>query len=142
MIYELIPHVIFPAKVFVVAPLNAIIDQEMAKLKRHSIRITDPRCHQLEKMSFIQYIFGHPEEFLSKEGSAILVAQSRTKTSHYLVIDEAHCILEWGPDFRPKYKKLHTICTLLGGKGKCRLIALTATATSEARVGFLCYLIK
>lgn len=47
-----------------------------------------------------------------------------------LAVDEAHCISEWGHDFRPSYRKLGTIREHLGGP---QTVALTATATPAVR---------
>jgi len=47
---------------------------------------------------------------------------------NFLVVDEAHCISQWGHDFRPDYLKINEICVLAGIK---TTIALTATATDK-----------
>lgn len=51
------------------------------------------------------------------------------KISFYAV-DEAHCISEWGHDFRPEYRRIRPIINAIG---KCPLIALTATATPKVQ---------
>ena len=53
-----------------------------------------------------------------------------------LAVDEAHCISQWGYEFRPSYLKLGTLRETLG----CRVIALTATATPEVRRDIIHYL--
>ena len=54
---------------------------------------------------------------------------SNVKISFYAV-DEAHCISEWGHDFRPEYRRIRPIINQIG---KAPLIALTATATDKVR---------
>jgi ATP-dependent DNA helicase RecQ len=54
-----------------------------------------------------------------------------------LVIDEAHCIAEWGHDFRPSYRKLSRARFRLGGP---QTIALTGSATAEVRDEIACSL--
>ncbi|WP_391509259.1 DEAD/DEAH box helicase, partial [Bacillus pumilus] len=44
------------------------------------------------------------------------------------VVDEAHCISQWGYDFRPDYKKLNVV---IGNIGSPTVLALTATATKD-----------
>jgi ATP-dependent DNA helicase RecQ len=47
----------------------------------------------------------------------------------FLAIDEAHCISEWGHDFRPEYRKIREVIDSIDSKIK--IIALTATATPK-----------
>jgi ATP-dependent DNA helicase RecQ len=66
-------------------------------------------------------------ESLTKEENILLLKQ--VKISFYAV-DEAHCISEWGHDFRPEYRRIHPIVTEIG---IAPIIALTATATPKVQ---------
>jgi ATP-dependent DNA helicase RecQ len=66
-------------------------------------------------------------ESLTKEENIEFFKQ--VKISFY-AIDEAHCISEWGHDFRPEYRRIRPIVTEIG---KAPIIALTATATPKVQ---------
>lgn len=66
-------------------------------------------------------------ESLTKEDNVNFL--KKTKISFY-AIDEAHCISEWGHDFRPEYRRIRPIINQIG---EAPLIALTATATDKVR---------
>ncbi len=67
-----------------------------------------------------------PESLTKEENIQLL---QKIKISFYAV-DEAHCISEWGHDFRPEYRKIHPIVEEIG---KAPIIALTATATPKVQ---------
>ena len=67
-----------------------------------------------------------PESLVKTENTEFL---KQAKISFY-AIDEAHCISEWGHDFRPEYRKLKQITDTIG---RAPIIALTATATPKVR---------
>lgn len=67
-----------------------------------------------------------PESFTKEENMAFM---RQMKISFYAV-DEAHCISEWGHDFRPEYRRIRTIINEIGSRP---LIALTATATPKVQ---------
>lgn len=67
-----------------------------------------------------------PESLTKEENVEFLKS---VKISFY-AIDEAHCISEWGHDFRPEYRRIRPIINEIG---KAPVIALTATATNKVR---------
>jgi ATP-dependent DNA helicase RecQ len=64
------------------------------------------------------------------------VDELRSLNVTMLAVDEAHCLSQWGHEFRPSYMKLGPLRATLG----CRVIALTATATPEVRRDILTHL--
>jgi ATP-dependent DNA helicase RecQ len=60
----------------------------------------------------------------------VVLDELRRARPTLFVVDEAHCISEWGHDFRPDYLSLATAVELLG---RPRLLAMTATATPTVR---------
>jgi ATP-dependent DNA helicase RecQ len=74
----------------------------------------------------IEYVFLAPEQ-LRKQETVNSLAQANVSL---FVVDEAHCISEWGHDFRPDYMRLRTVIEALGHP---RVLALTATATERVR---------
>ena len=70
-----------------------------------------------------------PERLLAERGEGFLNLLSTCQVS-FVAIDEAHCISQWGHDFRPEYRQLGRLRTLLPG---ISLHAYTATATARVR---------
>ena len=73
-----------------------------------------------------EFLFLAPEQFANEETFARVQA---SKPSLF-VVDEAHCISEWGHDFRPEYLRLGAVIEALG---RPRVLALTATASQPVR---------
>ena len=107
LIYQLLPPLLSKCEkaiVLVISPLNSIIDDQIKKINSYSeIRATALRvgeCQQnvvLEnKDDICDIVFLHPETCLSsKEGLSTLSSSLFQKHIRAIVIDEAHCILEW-----------------------------------------------
>ena len=71
-------------------------------------------------------VYVAPESLIKEDNITFF---RNVKISFY-AIDEAHCISEWGHDFRPEYRKLKQIIDNIGTRP---IIALTATATPKVR---------
>jgi ATP-dependent DNA helicase RecQ len=113
-------------KCIIISPLNAIISQEIEKLGPLAIRISDDFT-PVENISKIKYIFGHPEVIVSKGGFAYLSSIVSRDEEAIVCVDEAHCILDWGKEFRPIFQSIGSLRTLL----QCRFLFLTATITQQ-----------
>src|SRR5919107_1581408 len=76
----------------------------------------------------VKLLYVAPES-LTKDDTIEFLLKS---TISFVAIDEAHCISEWGHDFRPEYRKIRGIIDNLGGN--VPIIALTATATPKVQL--------
>jgi ATP-dependent DNA helicase RecQ len=75
----------------------------------------------------VKLLYVAPESLTKDENIAFL---QKSKIS-FIAVDEAHCISEWGHDFRPEYRRIKTIVSQLGD---VPIIALTATATPKVQL--------
>ena len=133
--YQL-PAVVFDGLTLVVSPLIALMKDQVDQLQKLGIPVSyinstlsmAEQHERLDRMAAGEYrlVYVVPERFRS---SRFLEAVRATKLD-LLAIDEAHCISEWGHDFRPDYARLGYFRRLLGNP---TTIALTATATDRVR---------
>jgi len=122
----------------VVSPLIALMKDQVDALTARGVPAVALTSHagageQAEILDGIragQYtlVYVAPERFRSPRFVDAL--RSIAGRLALIAIDEAHCISEWGHDFRPDYRRLGTIVKTLGAP---RLAAFTATATPEVR---------
>ena len=120
----------------VVSPLIALMRNQVAQLRAagvaaatlNSANIPDEnrRVVEMVRGGRIALLYAAPERLLRRETVALL----RAARVSLLAIDEAHCVSQWGHDFRPDYLGLGTLRAALDG---VQTIALTATADSATR---------
>ncbi|MBO7269300.1 MAG: DNA helicase RecQ [Bacteroidales bacterium] len=137
--YQL-PALVMPGTAIVISPLIALMKNQVDAI-RGFVANKDGVAHflnsslnkaQLQEVKddllggVTKLLYVAPES-LTKEENIQLLRQC--KISFYAV-DEAHCISEWGHDFRPEYRKIHPIVNEIG---KAPIIALTATATPKVQ---------
>ncbi|MFO0945394.1 MAG: RecQ family ATP-dependent DNA helicase [Planctomycetota bacterium] len=133
--YQL-PSLIVPGITLVVSPLIALMKDQEDQLLRQGFRATAlhsgielaeqrQRLAAMERGEF-DLVYVAPERFRSQS----FLDAIRTAGISLLAVDEAHCISEWGHDFRPDYTRLGWFRQRLGFPAT---IALTATATDQVR---------
>jgi ATP-dependent DNA helicase RecQ len=133
--YQL-PALLFSGVTLVVSPLIALMKDQVDALDARDIPATyknsslsfDDQLARLRGMSRGQYrlVYIAPERFRN----ARFVESLRGCRVSLFAVDEAHCISQWGHDFRPDYLRLREAADALG---RPPLIALTATATPQVR---------
>jgi ATP-dependent DNA helicase RecQ len=133
--YQL-PALALPGLTLVVSPLIALMKDQVDQLNHLGLPATvinstvsrEQQRSRLEQAiaGKIKLLYIAPERFQNDEFRSAL---ARTKVSLFAV-DEAHCISQWGHDFRPDYLRLHRAVTELKSPP---VLALTATATPAVR---------
>ncbi|NLX98574.1 MAG: RecQ family ATP-dependent DNA helicase [Rhodopirellula sp.] len=133
--YQL-PAVVFDGLTLVVSPLIALMKDQVDQLLARGVPVTFinstlPLAEQysrLDRMATGEYklVYVVPERFRSSR----FLEAVRAVRLDLLAVDEAHCISQWGHDFRPDYARLGLFRRLLGNP---TTIALTATATDAVR---------
>ncbi len=140
--YQL-PALMFPGITIVVSPLISLMKDQVAGLSENGIPAAYLNSSQgvgetreiKKKVLYgeIKLLYVAPERLLHEGFSEFL---ERLNVS-LIAIDEAHCISEWGHDFRPEYRKLNMLRTMFP---KAPMVALTATATRKVKEDIICQL--
>ncbi len=129
--YQL-PALLFDGLTLVVSPLIALMKDQIDALAERGVRAArlDSSLSAAEiaavfddvRRGELRLLYVAPERFLNERFRAAI----RRVPIALFAIDEAHCISEWGHNFRPDYLKLAAFARELGAE---RVLALTATAT-------------
>ena len=136
--YQL-PSLVMEGTAIVISPLIALMKNQVDAIR--NLNEEDGVAHFLNSSLTRQAIDVVKEDVLSGKTKLLYVApESLTKEENveflksikisFYAIDEAHCISEWGHDFRPEYRRIRPIINEIG---KAPIIALTATATTKVR---------
>jgi ATP-dependent DNA helicase RecQ len=141
--YQL-PALIAGGTAIVVSPLIALMKNQVDFLRGNSSEVgiahvlnsslnkTEIKQVKRDIVSGITKLLYVAPESLTKEEN---VAFLRSVEISFLAIDEAHCISEWGHDFRPEYRNLKSIIGRIGDN--IPIVALTATATPKVQEDIL-----
>jgi ATP-dependent DNA helicase RecQ len=133
--YQL-PAMIKDGLAIVISPLIALMKNQVDQMNAYGINarflnstLSKGEITRLKKECLtgaVKMLYVAPES-LNKEENILFLQKAQIA---FVAIDEAHCISEWGHDFRPEYRKIKTMIAQLGNMP---VIALTATATPKVQ---------
>ncbi len=129
-----VPALAMDGTCIVISPLIALMQDQVEHLKKRGIKaeaIYTGKSHDeiqriLDNTIFgvVKFLYISPERL----ASSLFLAKLRHIKVSFIVVDEAHCISQWGHEFRPAYLHIKDIRQELPD---CPVLALTATATTE-----------
>jgi len=136
--YQL-PAIIKDGTAIVISPLIALMKNQVDAIR--NVSPSDNLAHFLNSSLSKSAINKVKQDVLSGQTKLLYVApESLTKEENisflrnveisFYAVDEAHCISEWGHDFRPEYRKIRPLVDTIG---RSPIIALTATATPKVQ---------
>ena len=134
--YQL-PAMMYDGLAIVISPLIALMKNQVDQMNAYGVNarflnstLSKGEITKLKKdcvSGLVKLLYVAPESLNKEENIEFL---QKVNVS-FVAIDEAHCISEWGHDFRPEYRRIKT---MIGQLGKKSVIALTATATPKVQL--------
>jgi len=140
-----VPTMVMNGLCLVITPLIALMKDQVGNLRQRNIRaaaIYTGMSYDQQKVALDNCQWG-PYHFLYVSPERLESEEFRERLARLpiclIAVDEAHCISQWGYDFRPSYLKIAQIRDLVGAEAKRRkgdearipILALTATATPD-----------
>ncbi|NEP76435.1 RecQ family ATP-dependent DNA helicase, partial [Okeania sp. SIO2G5] len=133
-----LPALLKPGLTIVVSPLISLMQDQVDSLVEQgipatflnsSLRLADIQEREQQLLNReVQLLYISPERLLQERFLMFLDRLRETVGLASLVVDEAHCVSDWGHDFRPEYRQLSV---LRSRYPKLPVMALTATATER-----------
>ena len=131
-----VPAMLFEGVTIVISPLISLMKDQVDTLEQAGLPATfinssltmsemSARMEAVERGE-VKLMYVAPERF----ESAAFAERARNLKISLLAVDEAHCVSQWGHDFRPSYLRVGDVRGMLGDPP---IAALTATATAEVR---------
>ncbi|MBW7465586.1 ATP-dependent DNA helicase RecQ [Pontibacter aydingkolensis] len=134
--YQL-PALSLPGTAIVISPLIALMKNQVDQLNAFGVNahflnstLSKAEINKVKKETLageVKLLYVAPESLTKEETVEFL----RSSNISFVAIDEAHCISEWGHDFRPEYRRIRGIIDQIGN---LPIIALTATATPKVQL--------
>lgn len=141
--YQL-PALLMPGLAIVISPLIALMHDQVDRLRANGIAATfinsslnsaeRARREEAAINGKLKLLYVAPERLMGGNFLALLEAVQEHVGLSLLAVDEAHCVSEWGHDFRPEYRQLGRLRDRFP---HAPMLALTATATERVREDIL-----
>ena len=132
-----IPALVLPGVTLVVSPLISLMRDQVSSLLQNGVRAAYLNSSLTQRQYFLaldnasrgvyKIIYVAPERLLTDS----FLSFARSAPIAQVVVDEAHCVSQWGQDFRPGYLNIEPFIRELPSRP--RLSAFTATATDDVR---------
>ncbi|MDB4181326.1 RecQ family ATP-dependent DNA helicase [Polaribacter sp.] len=129
-----VPALLLKGVCIVISPLTALMEEQVTRLQEKGIKAMripakssqDEMIALFDNLKFgnFKFLYISPERLQSR----FIQQKIKELTVSFVAIDEAHCISEWGHDFRSSYRKINILIELLPN---VNFIALTATANQK-----------